>query len=374
MHIRTHLTLSLIAAGILTACSTTPPQNPALTDARATYTTARSNPQVSQLAPLELKEAAETLDRAETALNRGDDEATINQLAYLTTQKVEIARETAERKQAELDIERASARRDQVRLEARTAEANAAKQRAEMAQQVAEQRAQALAAANAQSQRDQSLIAARAAELEEARRQAALAQQASDQHAVALAEANAEAARAQAMIDQQQQQLNTIKAQQAEAADRRARELAEANARAEQAQALLAQQEAELKELNAKKTERGMVITLGDVLFNVDKASLSAGGISNVKKLADFLKSHPERSVVVEGHTDSSGSASYNQALSEKRAEAVESELVEMGIQSGRIATRGFGESAPVANNETSAGRQMNRRVEIVLPDDPTTN
>lgn len=374
MHIRSHLTLSLIAAGILSACSTTPPQNAALTDARATYNTARSNPQVSQLAPLELKDAGETLDRAESAQSRGDDAATVNQLAYLTTQKVAIARETAERKQAERDVETASARRDQVRLEARTAEANAAKRRAEMAQLEADQRAQALAAANAQSQRDQSLIAARAAELEEARRQAALAQQASDQHAVALAEANAEAARAQAMIDQQQQQLNTIKAQQAEAADQRARELAEANAEAERARALIAQQEAELKELNAKKTERGMVITLGDVLFNVDKSSLTAGGINNVKKLANFLRSHPERSVVVEGHTDSTGSASYNQALSEKRAEAVESELVEMGVQSDRIATLGLGESSPVANNETSAGRQMNRRVEIVLPDDPTTN
>ncbi|MFP5419759.1 MAG: OmpA family protein, partial [Gammaproteobacteria bacterium] len=116
--------------------------------------------------------------------------------------------------------------------------------------------------------------------------------------------------------------------------------------------------------------DRGMVITLGDVLFNTNQAQLSAGGINNVTKLADFLNKYPQRKVLIEGHTDSTGSASYNQALSERRAEAVQKALTERGIDGGRIAMRGYGKSSPVANNETAAGRQLNRRVEIVLSDD----
>ncbi len=322
--------LSLIAAGILSACSTVPPENATLSDARSSYNSARSNPQVTQLAPLELKEAGETLGKADAALTKGETEATVNQLAYLAKQKVAIAEETARRKNAELEVASSSAKRDQVRLEARTAEADAAKQRAEIAQQASDEQAAALTEARIQAERDQALINARMAEVEEARQQATLAQQAADQRAAALAEANA---------------------------------------KAERAQALIAQQEMQLKELNAKKTDRGMVITLGDVLFNVNKAALSSGGIANVKKLAEFLQKYPQRNVVIEGHTDSQGSDSYNQALSERRAEAVQKTLVEMGISRDRIATRGYGESTPVANNETAAGRQLNRRVEIVLPD-----
>lgn len=347
-----YLTLSLIAAGILSACTTVPPKNSTLSDARSSYNSARSNPQVTKLAPLELKDAGETLDKADAALTKGEDEATVNQLAYLARQKVAIAQETARRKQAELDVASSSAKRDQVRLDARTAEADAAKKQAELAQRTADQRAQALAAANAQSQRDQALIAARLAELEEAKKQAEIAQQASDQQAAALMEARIQAERDQAQINARRAEIEA------------------ANARAQQAQALIDQQEKQLKELNAKKTDRGMVITLGDVLFNVNKAALSSGGIVNVKKLAEFLKAYPQRTVVIEGHTDSRGSESYNQALSERRAEAVQKALVEMGIGTDRIATRGFGESTPVANNETAAGRQLNRRVEIVLPDE----
>ncbi|WP_237763243.1 OmpA family protein [Thiobacillus denitrificans] len=337
--------LSLIAAAMLAGCSTLPPQNTALDEARSVYSSARTNPQVVNLAPLELQKAGETLSKADAALSKGDSDVTVNQLAYLTKQQVAVAQETAKRKAAEAAVVSASAQRDQVRLAARTAEAEAARRQAAMsqtevdearrqaaiAQQTAEQQAAALAAASSQAQRDEAQIAARQAELEAARQQALSAQQTAEQKAAAL-----EAARAQAERDQ----------------------------------ALIAQQEQQLRELDAKQTDRGMVITLGDVLFSINKAQLSPGGVRNVQKLADFLNQYPQRKVLIEGHTDSTGSLSINQPLSERRADAVRTALVDRGISGDRIETRGYAEAYPVASNNTAAGRQLNRRVEIILSDD----
>lgn len=326
-----YLPLSLIAAVMFAGCSTLPPENTALSEAHSSYNSARNNAQVTKLAPLELHEAGATLDKADAAASSRESEATVNQLAYIAKQKVAIAQEIAKRKAAELEIANASAQRDQVRLEARTAEVAAARKQAMLAQEAADRQAAALAQARAQSKQDQALIAARMAEAEEARKQAALAQEAADKQAAALAAAQTQA---------------------------------------ERDQARLAEQDAQLQALHARKTDRGMVITLGDVLFNVDKANLSAGGINNVKKLAAFLEKCPQRKVQIEGHTDSTGSDSYNQALSERRADAVKTALVDMGISGDRVTTRGYGESSPVATNDTAAGRQMNRRVEIILSDD----
>jgi outer membrane protein OmpA-like peptidoglycan-associated protein len=133
--------------------------------------------------------------------------------------------------------------------------------------------------------------------------------------------------------------------------------------------ALIAEQQRLLDELNAKKTDRGMVITLSDVLFNVDKAQLKSSGVRNVQKLADFLAQYPEYKVSVEGHTDSTGSDEHNQDLSERRADSVKSALINDGIGSDRIATAGYGESSPIASNDDAGSRQLNRRVEIILSD-----
>ncbi len=358
-----YIPLSLIAATMFAGCSTIPPANTALSEAHSSYDSARGNAQVTRLAPLELQEAGATLDKADAASTGREDEATVNQLAYLARQKVAIAQETAKRKAAEMEIANASAKRDQVRLEARTAEADAARKRAENAQ----------LAANQQAERDKALIAARMAELEQAKKQAALAKEAADKQAAALAEASAQSKQDQALIAARMAEAEEAKKQAAmaqEAADKQAAALAEAKAEAERVQARLAEQDMQLKALQAKKTDRGMVITLGDVLFNVNKANLSAGGINNVKKLAAFLEKYPQRKVMIEGHTDSRGSDSYNQALSERRADAVKTALVDMGISGERVTTRGYGESSPVATNDTAAGRQMNRRVEIILSDD----
>ncbi len=127
--------------------------------------------------------------------------------------------------------------------------------------------------------------------------------------------------------------------------------------------------EDELAALKAKKTERGYVIILGDVWFDYNKSSLKADAQQNLYPLATFLKDYPERTIAIEGHTDSTGTAAYNLELSKFRAQAVESFLRENGVQSERMTTQGFGLRNPVASNKTDSGRQENRRVEVVISD-----
>jgi outer membrane protein OmpA-like peptidoglycan-associated protein len=136
-----------------------------------------------------------------------------------------------------------------------------------------------------------------------------------------------------------------------------------------EAQAYAAELEVQMLELAALKSERGLIITLGDVLFGSDKALLTANGIQTTQKLAKVLDRYPRLNVLIEGFTDSTGSPDHNQALSEQRASAVRTALHDMGIARERIAILGYGEAFPVAANDTSQNRQMNRRVEIVISD-----
>jgi len=144
-------------------------------------------------------------------------------------------------------------------------------------------------------------------------------------------------------------------------------ELAAANANAQQDKARADALALQLKELGSKPTDRGDVLTLGDVLFDSNRAALSAGGARTLNKLADFMRQHPKRTAMIEGFTDSRGTETANFELSTRRAEALRTALVDQGIAVQRLTTRGFGEAYPVATNDTEAGRQMNRRVEVVL-------
>jgi len=286
--------MSLLAAAVLaTACATAPMSTPTLDQARADFVAANNNPQVSQYAPLEFKQASDALDQANAAAARREAVGDVDRLAYVAKQRIATAVEVARAKAAEADIAAASRERDQVRLEARTLEADRAKREAEAAQ---------AAAAQAQMQ--------------------------------------AQAAQAQAAATQQQ------------------------NAALAQRAAVL---EALLVELQAVKTERGYVVTIGDVLFAHDKAELTPNGMSTLRKLADVMSQNPNRTVLVEGFTDSTGKSSYNQELSQRRAEAVASALTGMGVPRDRIAMKAYGEAFPVAPNDTASNRQLNRRVEIVL-------
>lgn len=144
----------------------------------------------------------------------------------------------------------------------------------------------------------------------------------------------------------------------------------------EQARAALAAEERardleqELEELEARNTDRGLVLTLGDVLFDTGAATLKPGAATTLDRLAQFMRDYPERSVRIEGHTDSAGSDETNQALSERRAGAVRDALMQRGIEAQRVATVGYGEAQPIASNDSAGGRQQNRRVEIVVSDE----
>ncbi|MBI1675728.1 OmpA family protein [Shewanella sp. DW31] len=127
--------------------------------------------------------------------------------------------------------------------------------------------------------------------------------------------------------------------------------------------------QAQLTLLNARQSERGWVVTLGDVLFDTAKADLKSSTSQHLTNLANFLNKYPARGAMIEGYTDSVGSEQYNLGLSQQRADSVSHFLQGKGIQSNRLSSLGKGESSPVANNESASGRQQNRRVEVILTD-----
>lgn len=136
---------------------------------------------------------------------------------------------------------------------------------------------------------------------------------------------------------------------------------------AEEAKRRAEQLEKELGDVKSQQTERGLVLTLSNIIFDVDKAELNPGANLTLNKIADFLKEYENRNIMIEGFTDSSGPSSYNAELSRQRAESVRQALISRGIDESRIETRGYGEEFPIASNDTTAGRQLNRRVEIVV-------
>ncbi|MCP1499962.1 outer membrane protein OmpA-like peptidoglycan-associated protein [Pseudomonas migulae] len=241
---------ALLAASVaLAACSTPPNAN--LEQARTNYSGLQANPQASKVAALETKDASDYLDKADKAYLDKQDEHTVDQLAYLTNQRVEVAKQTIALRTAEANLKNASAQRAQARLDARDAQ-----------------------------------------------------------------------------IKQLQDSLN------------------------------------------AKQTDRGTLVTFGDVLFATDRADLKSSGLVNINKLAQFLQENPDRKVIVEGYTDSTGTASHNQSLSERRAGSVRTALVKMGVDPARIVAQGYGKEYPVAENSSVSGRAMNRRVEVTISND----
>ncbi len=183
--------------------------------------------------------------------------------------------------------------------------------------------------AEAQSRRDQVLMAARERDAAAARQQAASAQ------------AQAAAAQDQAAAARDQ--------------------VAAANDRAADARA-------QLEALQAKQTERGMVLTLGsNVLFDTNSDMLKPGADEALGRVAQFMQNQSSTKLRIEGHTDSTGSGSYNQALSQRRAQAVARALMDRGVDPSRIQAVGRGMEVPVATNDSAAGRQQNRRVELIF-------
>ncbi|MEO8717956.1 MAG: OmpA family protein [Burkholderiales bacterium] len=308
--------LALGAALALAACATVPPSNPALDDANAAYARAANDAYAAGGGTVELQSARVALQRAQAALQAGQSPNIVEHYAYVAKRRTEAAIEAGKVVAGDEAVAAAAADRQRIMVEVRTREAEAMQRRAAVSAADAE-----AARKRALEQQEQAVAARKLAEEQFARAQAA--------------NAAAQAANTAAL-----------------AADEQNKRLA-----------------AQLEEMKAKKTERGMVLTLGDVLFDTGRSDLKPGAMRTLGQLAAFLNENPERNVIIEGHTDSTGSAAYNQALSEQRALAVKNALAGRGIAGERISAVGFGPGKPVASNDTAAGRQQNRRVEVILPD-----
>jgi outer membrane protein OmpA-like peptidoglycan-associated protein len=299
------LALSALLPLIVSAwgCGTTT-RTAALERAQAAYARAEGDPAIASTASVPLYEANQSLQKAEQAGNEAEQE----HYAYIAEKQTEQAVAQARQKAAEQDLARLNQERQRMVLRSREQEAARARAEAQTSQQQAQM----------------------------AREQAQIAEQ------------QAEAARQQ-----------------------EARARGEAQAAAEQerlAKEQATQLESQMSELKARQTNSGnVVLTMGDVMFATNRATLAPGAMLSLDKLADILKQNPNEKVVVQGHTDNRGHADYNQQLSQQRAEAVKNALMDRGISPDRIIARGLGESFPVAGNETESGRQQNRRVDIVV-------
>lgn len=179
-----------------------------------------------------------------------------------------------------------------------------------------------------------------------------------------------EAARAQAQASSAQAQAG-IARQQTAAAEQRASgaelQAAIAQSSASEAQLQAAELQQRLADLQGRQTERGMLVTLGDVLFEFNRAEVKPGAQSSLRKLADFLQQYPTRRVLIEGYTDNIGSTASNDILSRRRADAVDSALMGMGVAGQRMDAVGYGEQFPIADNSTETNRALNRRVEVYI-------
>ncbi|MBK7929200.1 MAG: OmpA family protein [Bryobacterales bacterium] len=266
------------------------------------------------------KEAADRLAAAQTA---AEQEARRRELAEAERKIAEERAETSRLRAEREERERQRAERERAEIAVARAEADAARAQAEAALKEAEARkAEALAAAEVARREQAAAEAARKAAIEE---QARLRGQADD----AMARASKAEEERVRMRQQLMAQLNTV--------------------------------------LQTRESARGLIVNMPDVLFEFGKFALRPEAREKLAKVSGIVLAYPALKLEVEGHTDSIGSDAFNQTLSEKRAETVRTYFVSQGLASDTIVARGYGESRPAADNTNNAGRQANRRVEIVV-------
>jgi outer membrane protein OmpA-like peptidoglycan-associated protein len=283
-------------------------------------------------APDTFQKASDFLDRAEDYLRGKQSDKAIETVARGAVQSAEDARVLAIRKRQE---------------EAQEAERREQERRAQQAQAQAEQ---------ARTQ----------AELEARQREQAQEERRRAERARADAEAARQAALAAQQSALQQQQQAQAQAQQAQLAAQQAEQARmQAEQEKEQTRARLTEQLNEV--LQTRQTARGIIVDMPDVLFDTGKYNLKPGARERLAKVAGILLAYPDLHIAVEGHTDSTGTAEFNQRLSQERAGAVRQYLIAQGVKDQDISAQGFGEDQPVATNDTATGRQLNRRVELVV-------
>lgn len=304
--------------------------------------------------------AVRLLQEAETTLAHKAGKKQVEMIAREAVQTAEDARAiTAKRREEErLTQERQAAAEREARAKAETEQAYKRREEAERAKVEAQ-----LAAEHAAREKTEA-EAARAAALAQqqaAQVEAERARQAADRAARERAEA--EAARAAALAQQQEAQAEAERARQAADQAERLRQQAESE-KAELRARLLNQLNTILR---TRDSARGLIVNMSDVLFDTASYTLRPAAREKLAKISGILLAHPGLNLQVEGHTDSVGGDEYNQQLSERRASSVRDFLVQQGVPTASVSSRGFGKTQPVSSNETAAGRQQNRRVELVV-------
>jgi outer membrane protein OmpA-like peptidoglycan-associated protein len=305
-----------LAAGCVSAEQQAAAQSQ-LKRAQAAYAQASADPNVQASAQLPLMDAQKTLQAAERATDVQD----IQQLGYLAEKKSQTAAQIGEIRKTEQETQALTKETSDIQLQKREAEAKAARAELEKARQENEARA--------------TQLQAQAAEIQKAKMDADQARMAAD-----------------------------ARAREVEA---KAREAEQARMQMAAAQAQTAALTKELSELKATQTDRGVVLTVGSALFATGKADVAPGIQRSTDKLVAFLQSNPKRNVLIEGHTDNTGSDAGNVKLSQERADSIKNLLVARGISPDRIVAKGYGSQYPRVANDTAAGRQQNRRVEVVV-------
>jgi outer membrane protein OmpA-like peptidoglycan-associated protein len=383
-----------------------------LTEARNAVRIAK-DANADQYANAPLQRAEQLLSQADDYYNRKQNDKAIATVAREATQAAEAARVMAikgeqqakiDRRQREADQRAAKAEADaqaqaqqaqdaQAKAQALMQQAQQAESARQNAEQQAAQAAQAAqqAAQAAQAAQQQLAQQASAGQQVQAEQQAAAqqaqqqAQQAQQQAAAAQQHAQEEERAAQLAEQQlQQQQAAAAAAQQQLQQEQAARQQAEQQAQASQQQLQQTQQQLSqaqtdkeqmrqrlLDQLNqvlqTKDSARGLIVNMPDVLFNLNSASLKTDARERLAKVAGILIAYPDIHVEVDGYTDNTGTLDYNQQLSQQRADTVRSYLVQQGVPSSSIESKGFGPNDPVASNDTPQGRQQNRRVDLIV-------
>jgi outer membrane protein OmpA-like peptidoglycan-associated protein len=337
---RTRPIVLFLAAALLGGCAVSKTELAAraqLDRARAAYREAQADPAVQTYAQLRLADAQRAVQAAEQADHARDK----LHLAYIAERRAQIASLTGVTSKTEQDT---------LQLGRETTEALLKKRERELQAARAD-----LAAREREAEQGRSAGAARGRAPEAAAREG--------EQARAVEQARMQAEQARAQVEQARAQAEQARAQ-AEQARRQAEAEAKARAAEEAKAAALSK---ELSELKAKQTDRGLVLNLSDVLFAAGKAEVAPGGQRSIDQLAEFLKRYPQRRVLIEGHTDNIGNEDFNIKLSQQRAEGVRNLLVSKGVAADRITARGYGPKYPIVENDTSVGRQQNRRVEVLV-------
>ena len=307
-----------------------------------------------------LQKARDYLSQAQEYQRRKQGKTPIGTVARAATEAAEDARlitmEKKHQEQVAAERQKAQARIQQAQSQADREAARAEEARLE-ARHETDQRALAeqerLAAEQARTQAEQARL-----EAEQAAKQAAQEKAQADQQ-LQQAQAAKQAAEQQQQISAQQAEQARLQAQQAEQARLQSEQQAE-----QQRQRLLQQLN---QVLQTKDSAKGLIVNVSDVLFDTGKSTLKPGAKVRLAKVAGIILAYPDLRLEVDGYTDSTGSHEFNQGLSERRADAVRDFLVSQGVSPNNVGARGFAEADPIASNNTAPGRQLNRRVELVV-------